>query len=86
MADDDPHDGTYAKKHSHIEIICQHIMRTGGFDKLLTAYQDNESPANVLSCYRKFIDQYFSEDNLDVLRSKISDEFKCRLQALCQII
>lgn len=40
---------TYAKKHSHIEIICQHIMKTNGYGELLTAYNNNEPRADVLN-------------------------------------
>ena len=55
VASEAPHNGTYAKKHSHIEIICQHIMKTNGYGELLTAYNNNAPRADVLRRYQTFI-------------------------------
>ena len=86
IADDAPHRGTYAKKHSHIEIICQHIMNTNGYRELLAAYKNNESRENVLRSYQIFINNYFSEKRLEELRNTLTSEFIRKLQELCQII
>lgn len=81
-----PSTGSYAKKHLHIEILCQHIMSTPGFSQLLTKYHNNESRANVLDCYRVFINNYFDESNIDRLRANCKDYFADILQSLQQLI
>lgn len=81
-----PNNETYAKKHPHIETICQHIMQTNGFQELLTAYSNDASRATVLDRYKTFIDNYFSEDNLEALRIKFKDQFVGKLENLYQII
>lgn len=86
VATEEPKNRTYAKKHPHIEIICQHIMRTDGYSELLTAYNNNESRENVLSSYQAFINNYFSEDNLESLRNKLTDEFTYKLKSLYKLI
>lgn len=86
VATETPHDGTYAKKHSHIEIICQHIMKTDGYSELLTAYNNNEPRASVLRKYQTFINNYFSEARLEELRNTLTVEFVQKLQGLYQII
>ena len=80
-----PEQGTYAKKHYHIEVICQHIMATEGFDELLRAYSNNESRQTVLTCYENFIKKYFDDENIDILRTKLETQFKemlCNLENL----
>jgi hypothetical protein len=77
---------SYAKKHAHIETICQHIMNTDGFDTLLTAYSNNESRTKVLNCYRTFIDNYFTDENMDNLRNRFKDQFLGIRDALVQLI
>lgn len=86
VAAETPHSGTYAKKHSHIEIICQHIMRTHGYEELLAAYNHNESRTNVLSKYQIFINNYFSEDSLKELQATLTSQFVQKLQDLYQMI
>jgi len=81
-----PADGTWAKKHMHIEMVCQHIMNTEGFDELYHAYQTNASREEVKNCYRRFIDNYFSEESTAALRKKLSDKFTERLTQLCQLV
>lgn len=83
---DSPSAGSYAKKYSHIETICQHIMNTEGFTTLLTAYSNNEPRANVLSCYRTLINNYFTEENIDILRNKFKDQFMRIRLTLKQLI
>lgn len=70
-----PVKGTYAKKHVHIELICQHIMRTQGFDELLIAYNYNHSRVDVLEKYRTFINNYFSEESINSLSSTVESKF-----------
>lgn len=86
VASEAPHNGTYAKKHSHIEIICQHIMKTNGYGELLTAYNNNEPRADVLRRYQTFINNYFSEDSLKELQDTLTNEFVQKLQELYQMI
>lgn len=81
-----PHNGTYAKKHPHIEIICQHIMKTNGYGELLTAYSNNEPRADVLRRYQTFINNYFSEDSLKELQDTLTNEFVQKLQELYRMI
>lgn len=85
-ASEAPHNGTYAKKHTHIEIICQHIMNTNGYVELLTAYNNNGSRADVLRKYQTFINNYFSEDSLKKLQDTLSNKFVQKLQELYQMI
>lgn len=86
IASEVPRNGTYAKKHSHIEIICQHIMKTNGYGELLAAYNNNESRANVLGKYQTFINNYFSEDHLKGLQETLTNELVQKLQDLYQMI
>lgn len=86
VASEPPHNGSYAKKHSHIEIICQHIMNTSGYAELLTAYSNNETRAKVLKSYQTFINNYFSEDRLTELQNTLTSEFNRKLQGLYQLI
>ena len=86
VAKEDPRKGTYAKKHSHIEIICQHIMKTDGYSQLLDAYINNESRENVLRSYQTFINNYFSEDRLEELCNTLNSKFTHKLQELYQVI
>ena len=86
VASEAPHNGTYAKKHSHIEIICQHIMKTNGYGELLTAYNNNAPRADVLRRYQTFINNYFSEDSLKELQDTLTNEFVQKLQELYQMI
>ena len=86
IASEVPRNETYAKKHSHIEIICQHIMKTNGYGELLAAYNNNESRANVLGKYQTFINNYFSEDHLKGLQETLTNELVQKLQDLYQMI
>jgi len=86
IALDLPTPGSYAKKHCHIEIICQHIMNTNGFGRLLTAYNNDDSRENVLDYYRTFIENYFKEENVDLLRTKFKDGFDEILSSLQSLI
>ena len=81
-----PNDNSYAKKHFHIETICQHIMSTDGFSDLLTAYHNHESRAVVLGRYRMFIDNYFTDENLDNLRAKFENKFISTLATLKNLV
>lgn len=85
-ASETPCNGTYAKRHSHIEIICQHIMNTNGYNELLNAYKNNESRANVLNHYKNFINNYFSENSLKNLNNCLTNELIHKLQNLYQMI
>lgn len=86
IASEVPRNGTYAKKHSHIEIICQHIMKTNGYGELLAAYNKNESRANVLGKHQTFINNYFSEDHLKGLQETLTNELVQKLLDLYQMI
>lgn len=86
IATNPPEQETYAKKHYHIEMLCRHIMDTEGFSELLVAYSNNDSRENILVCYRRFIDRYFNEGNIDILRTKFETEFKNRLNDLKALI
>lgn len=81
-----PSPGTYAKKHFHIEAICQHIMSTDGFSKLLSAHQRNESKENVQLLYKNFLDHYFSDERLDDLRIKMNTKLIETLHTLYEAI
>lgn len=83
---DAPIDGTYAKKHIHIELICQHIMYTSGFDKLYEAYRIDAPRETVLTLYQEFIDSYFSEENISELRGILSGKFVDMLDSLCSLV
>ena len=77
-----PQNRTYAKKHNHIEVICQHIMCTEGFDKLLCAYNSNASRDEVISSYMVFLDNYFSEDSMEKMCQRINEAFATCLNEL----
>lgn len=59
-----PDRDTYAKKHVHIELICQHIMKTQGFSDLVRAYNFDEPRITVHEKYRTFINNYFRKKAL----------------------
>lgn len=84
-ADEEPHNNSCAKKHQHIELICQHIMSTDGYAELLTAYANNESRDKVLMSYQKLINEYFSEDSLDNLCNTLSEKYSSKLQELYRL-
>ncbi|WP_087064748.1 GmrSD restriction endonuclease domain-containing protein [Intestinibacillus massiliensis] len=67
--------GSYAKKHAHIETVCQHIMRTEGFPALLDAYQNDAPKEDVLRCYTAFLTNYFSDENTDMLMNQWNGQF-----------
>lgn len=84
--DDPPKDNTYAKKHGHIELICQGIMRTPGFDELFQAYQNDDPRDTVREKYQTFIEQYFSEENTSILRNIFSDKLRGVFDSLYDLI
>ena len=86
IASDDPTQGTNVKKHSHIETICQRIMRTEGFRELVTAHYNNESRIDVLAHYRTFIEKYFSDEYIDTLRAEFETKFKKTLDDLSRLV
>lgn len=81
-----PDKGTYAKKHVHIELICQHIMNTQGFDQLIIAYNYNESRVTVLEKYRAFINNYFSEESINSLSATVENKFNTIIANLRNLV
>lgn len=81
-----PTDSTYAKKHVHIELICQHIMCTPGFDELYQAYQNDAPRDTVRDRYQTFIDNYFSEEITSVLCNTFSVKLTGILNSLYDLI
>jgi len=81
-----PANGTYAKKHAHIEMICQHIMQTAGFDQLYEAYQTNAARDVVRDRYQVFIDNYFAEDSTKTLCQKLNEKFSAQLGLLYELV
>ena len=86
IASNTPTQDTFAKKHPHIEVICQHIMKTEGFDELLVAYSNDESRTEVLAHYRNFIEKYFDEESTNELRAKLESKFKETLEGLGSLV
>lgn len=84
--DDPPTNGSYAGKHVHIELICQHIMRTPGFDDLYQAYQNDSPRDTVRDRYQTFIDNYFSEEITSDLRNAFSGKLIDILNSLYDLI
>lgn len=82
VIDDSPSNGTYAKKHAHIELICQHIMSTVGFDELYEAYQTDADREEVRDRYQVFIDNYFTEDSAAQLCVKLKSVFSAQVESL----
>lgn len=81
-----PNDDTYAKKHIHIELICQHIMSTPGFDDLYQAYKSDSVRETVRDKYQAFIDNYFSEENTSVLRDTLNSKLTNILNSVYGLI
>lgn len=81
-----PENGTYAKKHVHIELICQCLMNTTGFDELYLAHQNDAPRTTVRDCYQTFIDNYFSEENTAVLSRVVSEKFSGILNSLYGLV
>lgn len=77
-----PENDTYAKKHVHIELICQHIMSTTGFDALYQDYQSDAPRDTVREHYRQFIDNYFSEESAITLCHMLSEKFSNMIGAM----
>lgn len=73
--DEKPQKETFAKKHTHIEVICQHIMRTKGFDELVQAHNNHASKDEIIASYISFMDSYFSEDSMEELCHRINEAF-----------
>lgn len=86
VKDNSPETGTYAKKHVHIEMICQHIMRTAGFDELYEAHQTNATRDEVRDRYQAFIDNYFAEDSTKELCQKLNERFSSQLGLLYGLV
>lgn len=86
VKDNPPANGTYAKKHAHIELICQHIMQTAGFDQLYEAYQTNAARDVVRDRYQVFIDNYFAEDSTKALCQKLNEKFSAQLGLLYELV
>ena len=84
--DDQPANETYAKKHAHIELICQHIMRLDEFEKLFEAHQNDAPRETVRERYQAFLEHYFSEDSETELRKEFSDRFKILLSTLYSLL
>ena len=81
-----PQNGTYAKKLVHIEMICQHIMRTAGFDELYEAHQTNATRDEVRARYQTFIDNYFAEESTKELCEKLNEKFSEQIGSLYSLI
>ena len=77
---------SYAKKHAHIELICQHIMRLDEFEELFEAYQNDAPRETVRERYQAFLEHYFSEDSETELRKEFSDRFKILLSTLYSLL
>jgi len=84
--DNPPANNTYAKKHAHIEMICQHIMRTAGFDQLYEAYRTDAARDVVRDRYQAFIDNYFAEDSTKALCQKLNEKFSAQLGLLYELV
>ena len=84
--DNSPENGTYAKKHAHIEMICQHIMRTAGFDQLYEAHRTDATRDVVRDRYQIFIDNYFAEDRTKELCQKLNEKFSTQLGLLYELV
>lgn len=78
--------GTYAKKHIHIETICQNIMSVPGFNELYYAYQTDASRETVREAYKAFIENYFDEENTLALSNSFSSKLINVLNSLFDLI
>ena len=81
-----PDRDTYAKKHVHIELICQHIMKTQGFSDLVRAYNFDEPRITVHEKYRTFINNYFSEESITSLSAALESKFNNILENLHSLV
>jgi len=86
VKEDHPSSGSFAKKHSHIETICQHIMNMHGYDSLLEAYRNNASRTEVLDRYKDLINSYFAQENIDRLRDVFRSDLVGVLNNLEQFV
>lgn len=86
VKDNPPANGTYAKKHAHIEMICQHIMQTAGFDQLCEAHRTDAARDVVRDRYQVFIDNYFAEDSTKALCQKLNEKFSAQLGLLYELV
>lgn len=77
---------TMAKKHTHIEIICQHIMHTTGFDELVQAHRDQASKDDVAKYYVLFMNNYFSENSTEQLCQRFNGAFSDCLAELFKYV
>ena len=81
-----PDRDTYAKKHVHIELICQHIMKTQGFSDWVRAYNFDEPRITVHEKYRTFINNYFSEESITSLSAALESKFNNILENLHSLV
>ena len=81
-----PSKGTFAHKHTHIELICQHILSVDGFLELKKAYDTDQTREEVQKRYCAFVDSYFSEESMAKLCNVMNEQYKKKLAKLFDII
>ena len=84
--DEKPAKETMAKKHAHIEIICQHIMHTKGFNELVQAHNNQTSKDDVARYYMLFLNNYFSENSMEQLCQRFNGAFSDCLEKLFKCV
>lgn len=81
-----PTKGTFAYKHTHIELICQHILSSDGFVELKNAYDNNKTREEVQKQYCAFVNSYFSEESMARLCAVMNEQYKKTLAELFDIM